>query len=135
MYLLLWLEQSCGTTCRTRIKVPCRIWKRPKYDKSFTSTRRNPVAQLEHFKTKNQRVTTNCSVLVVSSQEEGRTAGQLRGLLRWGTQGPGAAGSSSIKEQRWGMKWLHYTEKYHSNLWHRSRPAPRSLSWRPCSLN
>lgn len=64
-----------------RIRVPLRIWERPKYDKSFTSTGRNPVVQLEHLKAKNHGVTTNCYVLVLSPQEEKRTAGQLRGLL------------------------------------------------------
>lgn len=29
-----------------------RIWERPKYEKPFTSTGRNPVAQLEHLKAK-----------------------------------------------------------------------------------
>lgn len=123
----MWLEQPCGTTCRMRIRVPLRVWERPKYDKSFTSTGRNPFAQLENLKAKNRRVTTNCYVLVLSSQKEKRTARQLRGLLWWGMQGPGAAGSSYIRVGRWGAKWLHYTKKYHYHLWHRSRPAPRPL--------
>lgn len=90
--------------------------------KSFKSTGRNPVAQLEHTEAKNQGMTTDCYMLVLSSQEEKRTARQLRGLLWWGMQGPRAAGVG-----RWGVKWLHYTKKYHYSIWHRSRLAPRCL--------
>lgn len=64
-----------------RIRIPLRMWERLKYGKSFKSTGKSPVAQLEHMKAKNHRVTTNCYMLVLSSQEEKRTARQLRGLL------------------------------------------------------